>query len=81
MINGRIRTRWTVRLSIARRDGWRSWLVVSGDFECGLEGLADGRPRFLPAGLLSCRYSALRRERESSRLASAAKRSGGHTSS
>jgi hypothetical protein len=41
MISGRIRARWTVRLSIARSGGWRSWLTVSGDFERGLEALTS----------------------------------------
>jgi hypothetical protein len=41
MVSGRIRARWTVRLSIARRGGWRSWLGVSGDFERALEALAS----------------------------------------
>jgi hypothetical protein len=41
MVSGRIHARWTVRLSIARRGGWRSWLEVSGDFERGLEALAS----------------------------------------
>jgi len=27
-----------VRLSVARRGGWRAWLVVSGDFERDLGG-------------------------------------------
>jgi hypothetical protein len=30
-----------VRLSIARRGGWRGWLAASGDFERGLEALAS----------------------------------------
>lgn len=41
MVSGRTRARWTVRLGIARRGGWRSWLAVSGDFERGLEALAS----------------------------------------
>lgn len=41
MVSGRMRARWTVRLSIARRGGWRAWLAVSGDFERGLEMLAS----------------------------------------
>jgi hypothetical protein len=41
MVSGRIDARWTVRLSIARRGGWRGWLEVSGDFERGLEALAS----------------------------------------
>jgi hypothetical protein len=41
MVRGRIHARWTVRLSIARRGGWRSWLAVSADFERGLEALAS----------------------------------------
>jgi hypothetical protein len=41
MVNGRIRARWTVRLSVARRGGWRDWLVASGDFERSLEALAN----------------------------------------
>ena len=41
MVSGRIHARWTVRLSIARRGGWRGWLEVSGDFERGLEALAS----------------------------------------
>jgi hypothetical protein len=30
--------RWTVRLSVARRGGWRAWLAVNGDFEHDLAG-------------------------------------------
>ena len=30
--------RWAVRLSVARRGGWRAWLVVNGDFERDLAG-------------------------------------------
>ena len=41
MISGRVHARWTVSLSIARGGGWRSWLVVSGDFERRLEALAS----------------------------------------
>ena len=41
MVSGRIHARWAVRLSIARRGGWRSWLEASGDFERGLSGLAS----------------------------------------
>ena len=41
MVSGRPRARWTVRLGIARRGGWRNWLAVSGDFERGLEALAS----------------------------------------
>jgi hypothetical protein len=41
MVSGRIHARWRVRLSIARRGGWRGWLEVSGDFERGLEALAS----------------------------------------
>jgi hypothetical protein len=41
MVSGRIPARWTVRLGIARRDGWRPWLGVSGDFERRLEALAS----------------------------------------
>ena len=41
MVSGRIHARWTVRLSVARRGGWRGWLEVSGDFERGLEALAS----------------------------------------
>jgi hypothetical protein len=41
MVSGRIHARWAVRLSIARRGGWRSWLEVSGTFERGLEALAS----------------------------------------
>ena len=41
MVRGRIHARWTVRLSIARRGGWRSWLAVSADFERGLEALVS----------------------------------------
>jgi hypothetical protein len=41
MLSGRIHARWTVRLGIARRGGWRSWLEVSGDFERGLEAVAS----------------------------------------
>ena len=41
MVSGRIHARWAVRLSIARRGGWRSWLEVSGDFERGLEALRE----------------------------------------
>jgi hypothetical protein len=41
MVSGRIHARWAVRLSVARRGGWRSWLEVSGDFERGLAGLAS----------------------------------------
>jgi hypothetical protein len=41
MVSGRSRARWTVRLGITRRGGWRSWLAVSGDFERGLEALAS----------------------------------------
>lgn len=41
MINSRGRPRWTVRLSIARRGGWRAWAPVSGDFERGLAALAS----------------------------------------
>ena len=35
------RARWAVRVSIARRGGWRSWATVSGDFERGLAGQAS----------------------------------------
>ena len=31
-------TSWAVRLSVARRGGWRAWLAVSGDFERDLAG-------------------------------------------
>jgi hypothetical protein len=41
MVRGRINARWAVRLSVARRGGWRSWLAASGDFERGLEALAS----------------------------------------
>ena len=41
MVSGRIHARWAVRLSVARRGGWRGWLEVSGDFERGLEALAS----------------------------------------
>jgi hypothetical protein len=41
MVSGRIRARWTVRLSIGRRGGWHNWLAVSGDFEHNLEALAS----------------------------------------
>ena len=41
MISGRIHARWKVRLSIARRAGWPSWLAVSGDFERALEALTS----------------------------------------
>jgi hypothetical protein len=40
MVSGQIHARWAVRLSIARRGGWRSWLEVSGNFERGLVELA-----------------------------------------
>jgi hypothetical protein len=30
--------RWTVRLSVARRGGWRAWLAVNADFEHDLAG-------------------------------------------
>lgn len=38
MIAGQVGTRWAVRLSVARRGGWRAWLVVNGDFERDLTG-------------------------------------------
>jgi hypothetical protein len=47
MASGRIAARWTVRLSVARRGGWRSWLAVSGDFERGLEA-ASSRTVIMP---------------------------------
>jgi hypothetical protein len=31
-------TSWSVRLSVARRGGWRAWLAVSGEFERDLAG-------------------------------------------
>ncbi|MGH3223677.1 MAG: hypothetical protein ACRDPY_34185 [Streptosporangiaceae bacterium] len=31
-------TSWAVRLSVARRGGWRAWLAVSGEFERDLAG-------------------------------------------
>jgi hypothetical protein len=31
-------TSWAVRLSVARRGGWRAWLTVSGEFERDLAG-------------------------------------------
>jgi hypothetical protein len=40
MVSGRIHARWAVRLSIAERGGWRSWVEVSGNFERGLVELA-----------------------------------------
>jgi hypothetical protein len=39
--SGQARARWAVRVSIARRGGWRSWLAVSGDFERGLAAQAS----------------------------------------
>lgn len=41
MAAGQARARWTVRVSIARRGGWRSWLAVSGDFERELAAQAS----------------------------------------
>jgi len=41
MVSGRIGARWSVRLSIDRRGGWRRWLPVSGEFERQLEALAS----------------------------------------
>jgi hypothetical protein len=31
-------TSWAVRLSVARRGGWRAWLTASGEFERDLAG-------------------------------------------
>ena len=41
MASRQARARWAVRVSIARRGGWRSWLAVSGDFERGLAAQAS----------------------------------------
>jgi hypothetical protein len=41
MAAGQARRRWEVRLSIARRGGWRAWAPVSGEFERGLAALAS----------------------------------------
>jgi hypothetical protein len=38
MIAGTDGTAWAVRLSVARRGGWRAWLVVNADFERDLTG-------------------------------------------
>jgi hypothetical protein len=41
MASRQARARWAVRVSIARRGGWRSWAAVSGDFERGLAAQAS----------------------------------------
>jgi hypothetical protein len=42
MASRQARARWAVRVSIARRGGWRSWAAVSGDFERELAAQASG---------------------------------------
>lgn len=41
MIARRARARWTVRLSVARRGGWRAWGTASGDFPRALAAQAS----------------------------------------
>lgn len=43
MITRRSRPRWLVRLSVARRGGWRAWGAVSGDFDRALTAQASGK--------------------------------------
>ena len=41
MAPGQARARWAVRVSVARRGGWRPWAAISGDFERALAAQAS----------------------------------------